>query len=69
MDSPTQHQNITTMNVKISNVMWFLYGFVTLRVMLILLIVLFVPSGDSSSIRERREALRTLTMPPSTVIR
>ena len=69
MDSPTQHQNTTTMNVKVSNIMWFLYGFVTLRVMLILLIVLFAQSGDSSNIREQREALRTLTMPPSTVIK
>jgi len=65
----TNHQTITDMKLYATKVMLmqsFLYlilGGFTVGVISVAL------SGDSSNIREQREAVRTLTMPPSTQIK
>ena len=68
MDSPTQHQKDTPTMFKSSSEMWFLFGFCITQLTLIV-VILLAQSGDLSNLRQQREALRTLTMPPSTQIR
>ena len=68
MDSPTQHQKDTPTMLKNSSEMWFLFGFCITQLTLIV-VILLAQSGGLSNTRQQREALRTLTMPPSTVIR
>ena len=69
MTSRTNHQMITDMKLYATKVMLiqsFLYliiGSFTVGVVSLAL------SGDSSNTREQREAVRTLTMPPSTQIK
>ena len=68
MDSPTQHQKDTPTMLKSSSEMWFLFGFCITQLTLIV-VILSTQSGDLLNLRQQREALRTLTMPPSTQIR
>jgi hypothetical protein len=68
MDSPTQHQKDTPIMFKSSSEMWFLFGFCITQLTLIV-VILSTQSGDFVKQKQQREALRTLTMPPSTVIR
>ena len=68
MDSLTQHQKDTPTMLKSSSEMWFLFGFCITQLTLIV-VILLAQSGDSVKQKQQREALRTLTMPPSTVIR
>ena len=54
--------------LKSSSEMWFLFGFCITQLTLIV-VILSTQSGDSVKQKQQREALRTLTMPPSTQIR
>ena len=68
MDFHTQHQKDTPTMFKSSSEMWFLFGFCITQLTLIV-VILSTQSGDFAKQKQQREALRTLTMPPSTQIR
>ena len=68
MDFHIQHQKDTPTMFKSSSEMWFLFGFCITQLILIV-VILSTQSGDFAKQKQQREALRTLTMPPSTLIR
>lgn len=68
MDFHIKHQKDTPTMFENSSEMWFLFGFCITQLILIV-VILLAQSGDSVKQKQQREALRTLTMPPSTQIR
>ena len=65
----THHQIITDMRLYSIRVMLLQSILFLVMGSLTTITILSVQSGDLSNIRERREAVRTLTMPPSTQIK